>query len=246
MIDIRGIQKSFDGKKVLRGVSLPIEKGETMVIMGPSGCGKSVLLKLIIGLLKPDAGEILIDGEDITRKSFRDLYRLRERFGMLFQSSALFDSMTVEENVGLPLREHTRMRQKEICAVVREKLRLVGLEGIERLKPAELSGGMRKRVGLARAIARDPQIVLYDEPTTGLDPVMADQINELIVELQRKLAITSVAVTHDIKSAFHIADRVAMLHQGKILAVGSPRDIQAHPESIVQQFILGQSNWDVP
>lgn len=246
MIEVKDVFKSFNGKGVLRGVNLRVEKGETMVILGPSGCGKSVLLKLIIGLLKPESGSIFIEGEDITRKGFHDLYRLREHFGMLFQGAALFDSMTVEENVGLPLREHTSLKSKAISAIVREKLRLVGLEGVERMKPAELSGGMRKRVGLARAMARDPRIILYDEPTTGLDPIMADQINELILELQKKLAITSIAVTHDIKSAFQIADRVAMLHQGKILATGTPEQIRAHPDAVVQQFILGQSHSQVP
>ena len=241
MIEIEDLHKTFGGNYVLRGVNLKIEKGETMVIIGRSGCGKSVLLKHIIGLLKPDKGKIIIDGEDITEFKNEKLYKLRQRFGMLFQASALFDSMTVEENVALGLREHKILPEEEIKEKVKEKLSLVGLPGAENLKPAELSGGMKKRVGLARALAMEPDFVLYDEPTTGLDPIMADAINELIVELSDKLSVTSVAVTHDIVSAYKIADKIAMLYEGKIIFEGTPEQTKNTADSIVQQFITGSA-----
>jgi len=237
MIKIEELHKSFGDHKVFHGVSLEIQKGETMVIIGRSGCGKSVLLKHIIGLLRPDQGRIFIDAEDITSYSNQRLYQLRQRFGMLFQASALFDSLTVEENVGLGLREHRLLPEDQIRDKVEEKLRLVGLSGVENLMPSALSGGMKKRVGLARAIAMDPEFVLYDEPTTGLDPIMADAINDLIINLRNKLSITSIAVTHDIVSASKIADRIAMLYQGKIVAVGTPEDIRDSDNPVVQQFI---------
>jgi len=241
MIKIEELHKSFGDHKVFHGVSLEIQKGETMVIIGRSGCGKSVLLKHIIGLLRPDQGRIFIDGEDITSYSNQRLYQLRQRFGMLFQASALFDSLTVEENVGLGLREHRLLPEDQIRDKVEEKLRLVGLSGVENLMPSALSGGMKKRVGLARAIAMDPEFVLYDEPTTGLDPIMADAINDLIINLRNKLSITSIAVTHDIVSASKIADRIAMLYQGKIVAVGTPEDIRDSDNPVVQQFITGSA-----
>ena len=241
MIKIEELHKSFGEHKVFHGVSLEIQKGETMVIIGRSGCGKSVLLKHIIGLMKPDHGKIFIDGEDVTAYSSQRLYRLRQRFGMLFQASALFDSLTVEENVGLGLREHRLMPEHQIRDKVEEKLRLVGLSGVENLMPSELSGGMKKRVGLARAIAMDPEFVLYDEPTTGLDPIMADAINDLIINLRNKLSITSIAVTHDIVSASKIADRIAMLYEGKIVAVGTPEEIRDSDNPVVQQFITGSA-----
>ncbi len=242
MIEIKGVHKSFGENEVLRGVDLTIQKGETMVVIGRSGCGKSVLLKHIIGLLKPDRGQILVDGEDITSYNDGQLNQLRQRFGMLFQSSALFDSMTVDENVGLGLREHTKMLEAEIKEKVNRTLKLVGLSGIEEKKPAELSGGMKKRVGLARAIALDPEYILYDEPTTGVDPIMADVINELIVSCRNALSVTSIAVTHDMISAYKIADRIAMLYDGKIIFVGTPEQTKNTDHRVVKQFIEGSGH----
>jgi phospholipid/cholesterol/gamma-HCH transport system ATP-binding protein len=239
VITIENLHKSFGDKKVLKGVNLTIEKGKTFVIIGRSGCGKSVLLKHIIGILKPDKGKVIIDGADITRLDERELNQVRRRFGMLFQAAALFDSLTVGENVAFGLRRHTRLSREKIKRIVREKLRIVGLVGIEGLKPAELSGGMKKRVGLARAIAMEPAIVLYDEPTTGVDPIMGDAVNELIIELHDKLKITSIAVTHDMISAYKIADKIAMLYEGKIVEVGTPSQIKNTKNPIVRQFITG-------
>ena len=246
MIEIKDVYKSFGNNQVLNGVDLNISKGETIVILGRSGCGKSVLLKHIIGLMKPDKGQIFIDEEEITAYSYEKLSNLRRRFGMLFQGAALFDSMTVEENVGLGLTEHTALSKEKIKEIVKEKLRLVGMAGVENLKPAELSGGMKKRVGLARAIAMDPDIVLYDEPTTGLDPIMADVINELVISLRNTLKITSIAVTHDIVSAYKIADRVAMLYEGKIIWVGTPEETKNTTDPVVKQFIHGSSVGPIP
>lgn len=230
----------------MRGVDLTINKRETMVILGRSGCGKSVLLKLIIGLLKPDSGKILVNGDDVTSLNDNQLNKLRQKLGMLFQAAALFDSMTVEENVGLALREHTKLSEGEVRQKVTEKLRMVGLSGVGGLKPAELSGGMKKRVGLARAIAMDPECVLYDEPTTGLDPIMADVINGLIVNLRNTLSITSIAVTHDIVSAYKIADRIAMLYEGKIVFVGTPEQVKNTDDPVVRQFIEGSAVGPIP
>jgi phospholipid/cholesterol/gamma-HCH transport system ATP-binding protein len=241
MIEIKDVFKSFRKNEVLKGVNLTIKKGETIVIIGRSGCGKSVLLKLIMGLLKPDSGKILVNGDDVTALNDKELRELRQKFGMLFQASALFDSMTVDENVGLGLREHTKLREEEIQEKVRGKLKLVGLAEIEEKKPAELSGGMKKRVGLARAIAMDPEYVLYDEPTTGLDPIMADVINDLIISLRNTLSITSIAVTHDIVSAYKIADRIAMLYEGKIIFVGTPQEVKNTSDPTVKQFIEGSA-----
>ena len=239
MIEIKDLVKSFGEHVVLNRVNLTIETGETMVIIGRSGGGKSVLLKHIIGLIKPDRGGVLIDGVDIARLSGRGLDEIRKKFGMLFQGAALFDSMTVEENVGFALREHTDLAPSAIRQRVQECLALVGLQGIEELHPAELSGGMRKRVGLARAVAMSPQIILYDEPTTGVDPIMGDVINELIVALRDRLKITSVMVTHDMRSAYKVADRIAMLYNGLIVGVGTPEEIKKSPNPVVQQFIQG-------
>jgi len=239
VIVIENLHKSFGDNKVLRGVNLKIEKGKTFVIIGRSGCGKSVLIKHIIGILKPDKGRILINGRDITKLDERGLNEVRKRFGMLFQGAALFDSLTVEENVAFGLRRHTNLSREEIRRIVNEKLGLVGLARNGFLKPAELSGGMKKRVGLARAIAMDPEIVLYDEPTTGVDPIMADAINGLIIELHDKLKITSIAVTHDMASAYKIADRIAMLYDGKTIEVGTPKEIKNTKNPIVRQFITG-------
>lgn len=234
--------KSFGDKPVLRGVDLTINTGESIVIIGRSGCGKSVLLKHLIGLIQPDSGNIIIDGEDITQMSESNLYRIRRNFGVLFQGAALFDSMTVRDNVALELEEHTDKPEAEIDEIVAERLRMVGLPDIESLKPAELSGGMKKRVGLARAIAFDPRYVLYDEPTTGLDPIMADIINELIVNLKERLDVTSIIVTHDMVSAYKIADRIVMLHRGVIMYDGTPDDIKKTDNEVVKQFIEGRAD----
>jgi phospholipid/cholesterol/gamma-HCH transport system ATP-binding protein len=239
MIEIINLCKSFDDKPVLDNLNLKINTGETMVVIGRSGGGKSVLLKLIVGILKPDAGEIFIDGEDITKLKGADLDRLRMKFGMLFQGGALFDSLTVGENVGFFLTEHTKSKEEMVDARIGECLSLVGLSGIENLKPAQLSGGMKKRIALARAICMHPEIILFDEPTTGLDPITADAINDLIIDLHNKLKITAIAVTHDMKSAYKIADRIAMLYKGRIIAVGSPEEIQNTTNPVVKQFIWG-------
>jgi phospholipid/cholesterol/gamma-HCH transport system ATP-binding protein len=239
MIEIINLCKSFNGHKVLKNLNLNINSGETTVIIGRSGCGKSVLLKNIIGILKPDDGQILIDGKDVTKMDEKELNVLRMQFGMLFQGAALFDSLNVLENVAFNMIEHMNSPRDEIIKRVKECLELVGLKGIEEKKPAELSGGMRKRVGLARAICVRPKIILYDEPTTGVDPIMGDAINDLIVELHNKLKVTSVAVTHDMTSAYKIADRIAMLYNGKIIAVGKPDEIKNTKDPIVRQFITG-------
>jgi phospholipid/cholesterol/gamma-HCH transport system ATP-binding protein len=241
MIQIQGVEKSFGAHRVLQGVDLTVPKGETLVIMGQSGGGKSVLLKHMIGLLKPDRGQVLIDGRDIAPLTGRALDKVRLRFGMLFQGAALFDSMTVAENVGFALREHTSMSERQIKDRVEECLRLVGLFDVGHKPPSALSGGMRKRVGLARAVAMSPDIVLYDEPTTGLDPIMADLINELIITLRDNLRVTSVVVTHDLVSAYKVADRIAMLYNGKIIEVGTPDEIRQTRNAVVQQFIQGKA-----
>ncbi len=246
MIEIKAVHKSFAGHPVLNGVNLSIEKGETMVIIGQSGGGKSVLLKHIVGILKPDEGEIRVNGVDISRLSSHDLNMMRRRFGMLFQGAALFDSLTVGENVSFALRRYTSLDEKTIREKIREKLAMVGLRDIEDIKPAELSGGMKKRVGLARAIAMEPEVVFYDEPTTGIDPIMADAINNLIVDLHNKLKITSIAVTHDMTSAYKIADRIAMLYQGVIIGVGTPEEIKNTSNPIIRQFVYGEANGPIP
>ncbi len=239
MIDIINIIKSFGTNKVLDNLNLTIDSEEIMVIIGRSGCGKSVLLKHIIGLLKPDFGQVMIDGNDVTRMEDKELDKLRLSFGMLFQGAALFDSMNVYENVGFALLEHTEMSKLAIKEKVARSLKMVDLEGIEHLMPAELSGGMKKRVGLARAICNDAKIILYDEPTTGLDPIMADAINDLIINLNHKLKVTSIVVTHDMISAYKIANRIAMLYNGKIVEVGTPETIKNTKDPLVKQFITG-------
>ncbi len=236
-IKISNLWKRFEGKQVLRGIDLEINAGEAVGILGPSGCGKSVLLKHIIGLMTPDEGHVEVDGTVISNLPRQELYKVRRKFGMLFQSAALFDSMTVYENVSIGLSEHTRMSEAEKRRVVAQKLEMVGLPDTEELFPSELSGGMRKRVGLARAICMDPEIVLYDEPTTGLDPIIADTINELIASLQQKLNITSVVVTHDMRSAFKVADRMALLHDGKVQFLGSGSDFEKTSDPIVREFL---------
>ena len=241
MIEIINLTKSFGDNKVLDNLNLTINSGEVTVIIGRSGGGKSVLLKHIIGLLKPDLGQVIIDNEDVSKMDYKELDKLRMNFGMLFQGAALFDSMTVGENVGFALNEHTDLPEVIVKKKVARALELVGLKGIEELMPAELSGGMKKRVGLARAICNDPKIILYDEPTTGVDPVMADAINELIIDLNTKLKVTSIVVTHDMISAYKIADRIAMLYKGKIIGVGKPGEIKNTKDPVVKQFVTGAS-----
>ncbi|OGW86162.1 MAG: ABC transporter ATP-binding protein [Omnitrophica bacterium RIFCSPHIGHO2_02_FULL_46_11] len=242
MIEIIDLHKSFGAHRVLDGVNLKIETGETMVIIGRSGTGKSVLLKHIIGIMKPDSGEILVDGVNIFEIPGDEINQFRMQIGMLFQGSALFDSLTVRENIGFSLYEHTQLAHDEIDRRVKERLRLVGLSGIEDLMPSELSGGMKKRVGLARAICTEPKIILYDEPTTGLDPIMADAINDLILRMQQRLRITSIVVTHDMTSAYKVGTRIAMLYGGKIVGVGTPAEIRNSKDPLIQQFITGSAH----
>lgn len=237
MIEIKNLKKSFGSKEVLRGVNLTIEDGITLVIIGRSGCGKSVLLKHIIGLLNPDEGEVLIEGKDITKMDQKELYEMRKRFGFLFQGAALFDSMDVEENIGLALKENTNMAKSEIADIVTEKLELVGLPGTQSMKPSDLSGGMKKRVSLARSLATNPEYILYDEPTTGLDPVMSDQIDELIKDLSSKLKVTSIVVTHDIFSVYDVADVVAMMHEGRIYFIGTPKELTTTDDKLIRDFL---------
>lgn len=238
MIEIVNLHKYFRDKKVLRGVDLTINDGETLAIIGPSGCGKSVLLKNIVRLLEPDNGKVIIDGKDISELSQKELYQLRIKFGFLFQSAALFDSMTVEENISLPLLEHfSNLSAIEIKKAVAEKLEMVGLPGTEQLKPSELSGGMKKRVGLARALITNPSYILYDEPTTGLDPIMSDSIDLLIKKLNEQLSVTSIIVTHDMFSVKNVADRIVMLHEGKVYFQGNPDELLNTDDKIVSDFI---------
>ncbi len=232
MISVRDLHKAFGTNQVLTGIDLDIEEGSTCVILGGSGSGKTVLIKHMIGLLKPDKGQVIVDGEDIVPLDDQGLERVRRKFGMVFQGSALFDSMTVYENVSFALREHSKLSEEEIRAKVREKLAVVGLRNIESLYPADLSGGMRKRVGLARAIILDPKIVLYDEPTTGLDPITTDYVDDMIITAKRELGVTSVVISHDIASSFKVGDKVAFLFKGKIVAQGPPRELRhsQHPD----------------
>ncbi len=241
MIEIIDVHKSFGSLDVLRGVNLTVEKGESMTVIGGSGSGKSVLIKHIIGLLFPDKGRVIVDGQVMNDLDEFGLNELRKKFGMLFQMAALFDSLTVWENVGFSLKQHTKHSDKEIREIATQKLALVGLKDVEDKMPSELSGGMKKRVGLARAIAMDPAIILYDEPTTGLDPIAADAINDLIIDLRKKLGVTSVAITHDMHSAYKISDRIAMLYKGEILETGTPDQIRNSANPIVHQFITGSA-----
>jgi len=239
MINIESVTKSFNNHKVLDNISLNIATGSTCVIIGRSGCGKSVLLKHIVGILKPDKGKVFVDNQQVDNLNEEDLNALRLRIGMVFQGGALFDSMTVGENVGFGLIEHNHINRKELLERIEEALCLVDLCGIANLLPSELSGGMKKRVALARAICIKPQIILYDEPTTGVDPITADSINELIKNLHDKLKVTSIVVTHDMKSAYKVADRIAMMYQGKIIAEGNPQEIENTDHPVVHQFING-------
>lgn len=242
IIELRHIDKSFAGRQVLRDMSIDVEQGESLVIVGGSGTGKSVTLKHIIGLLKPDRGQVLIDGHDITQMKDVELNQFRRRFGMSFQEGALFDSMSVFDNIAFPLRRHTKMSEAEIRARVEECLEDVHLPNVEKKRPSELSGGMRRRVGFARAISLKPEILLFDEPTTGLDPVISDVIADLIEEMDVKLGTTTVTITHDMKVAFKIADRVAMLHRGHIIEEGTAEEFQRSTNPIVQQFIEGRAS----
>jgi phospholipid/cholesterol/gamma-HCH transport system ATP-binding protein len=242
MIEVRDLHKSFGRQSVLSGVSLKIETGERVVVIGRSGGGKSVLLKHLIGLTRPDSGEVIIDGQNIIPMNERHLLEVRKKFGMLFQGSALFDSLTVAENVGFRLVRDRKWSEREIQDKVREALAMVDLEGTQEKKPAELSGGMRKRVGLARAIIYQPQIILYDEPTTGLDPIAADSIDHLIVRISDRLNITSVAVTHDMRSASRIGERIFLLHQGRIHISATPDELFKSEDPIVQRFVNGISD----
>jgi phospholipid/cholesterol/gamma-HCH transport system ATP-binding protein len=237
MIDVRHLYKAFSGFEVLKGIDLQIAPGTTTVVLGGSGSGKTVLMKHIMGLFKPDRGEVIVDGENVSVMSRQELAVFRQRMGMVFQSSALFDSMTVGENVAFPLREHSKLSESEIWAKVREKLAVVDLFDVEAKYPAELSGGMRKRVALARAIIRDPKIVLYDEPTTGLDPLTTESVDQMILGARKKLGVTSVVISHDIGSAFHIADQIAMLHFGVIVAQGTPAELRKTQEPHTKEFL---------
>jgi phospholipid/cholesterol/gamma-HCH transport system ATP-binding protein len=242
MIEFRDVHKSFENHDVLQGLDLSVSKGESIVVIGGSGSGKSVMLKHIIGLLQPDNGSVYVNSKDISEMGEDGLNELRKKFGMLFQSSALFDSMTVWENVGFALKRHTSMPEADIKEIASQKLKMVGLVGIEDEMPAQLSGGMRKRVGLARAIAMKPEIMLYDEPTTGLDPITADVINDLIIKMNDELHVTSVTITHDMKSAYKIADTIAMLYNGVIIARGGPDEIRNTSDPYVRQFIEGRAS----
>jgi phospholipid/cholesterol/gamma-HCH transport system ATP-binding protein len=237
MIEIKKLTKSFESRQVLKGIDLSIKNGETMAVMGASGSGKSVLLKLIVRLLPSDDGEIWIDGKEVTNLSEKQMDEVRQNIGMVFQSGALFDSLTVGENVSFSLVRRTEMSKAEIAQKISEKLGMVGLEGIENMMPSQLSGGMRKRVSLARAISMDPQIILYDEPTTGLDPLMSTEINALIKKLHDELGVTSIVVTHDMKSAFTVATEMAMLKNGEIVAIGTPEEMRSSSEPWVFDFI---------
>lgn len=239
VIKSENVFRKFGDRAVLNGINLEVYKGETFVIMGGSGCGKSTFLRHLIGALKPDSGKVHLLGKELSGLSEDEMDKIKKKIGMCFQSAALFDSMTVGENVSLPLREHTKLDRSVIDIVVKMKLEMVGLRGFEDLMPSQLSGGMRKRVGLARAIVMDPEIIFYDEPTAGLDPIVAGVIDKLILDLSKKLSITSVVVTHDMKSVFSIADRVAMLYEGKVLEVGKPDEIKNSKNPMVQQFIAG-------
>jgi len=236
IVEFRNVHKAFGKQKVLDDVSLRIERGKTTVIIGPSGTGKSVFIKLLVGLLRPDQGAITVDGQDITRMHERELYETRKKFGMLFQDGALFDSMNVGDNVAFPLRQHTKKSEREIREIVAAKLAQVGLPGVEHKFPSELSGGMRKRVGIARAIALEPEIVLFDEPNSGLDPVMSDAIDKLILRMQHELGLTFIVISHDIPGTFQIADRIAMLYKSKLIAYGSSEKLKASEDPILRQF----------
>ncbi len=246
IIRVRNIKKSYGDREILHGISFDVRKGETVIIMGGSGHGKSTMLRLMIGAELPDSGTIELFGKEITGLAEQEMYPLKKRFGVLFQHGALFASMTVGENIALPLREHTDLDEKIISIIVKLKLELVGLRDFEDLVPSQLSGGMRKRVGLARSIALDPEIIFYDEPGAGLDPVMLAVIDELITGLSDKLGVASIVVTHEMQSAFRIADRMLLMHGGNILAEGTPEEIRASDDPVLQQFINGKAEGPIP
>ncbi|NQT23671.1 MAG: ABC transporter ATP-binding protein [Candidatus Omnitrophica bacterium] len=239
IIKTEGLKKKFGDRQILDGIDLEICRGETFVIMGGSGCGKSTLLRHLTGSIKPDEGEVYLLNENIATLNEDEMDRIKKKTGMSFQSSALFDSMTVGENVSLPLREHTKLEENVINIVVKMKLELVGLRGFENLMPSQLSGGMKKRVGIARAVAMDPEIVFYDEPTAGLDPIVTAVMDKLIVDLSKALSVTSIVVTHDMHSVFRIADRIAMLYEGKVAEIGTREEIKTSKNPYVRQFISG-------
>jgi phospholipid/cholesterol/gamma-HCH transport system ATP-binding protein len=246
VVEVENLVRKFGDRTVIDNLSFTIHRGDTMVIMGGSGCGKSTLLRHIIGVMKPTSGSVRIFGEEITAMKERQIEEIRRRFGMLFQSGALLASLTVGENVALPLLQHTDMSVGEIEEIVTQKLQMVGLNGFNNLKPAEISGGMRKRVGLARALALDPELLFSDEPTSGLDPIMTAVVDKLTLELTQGEGMTAVVVTHDMTSAFRIATRMIMLGRGKILAQGTPDEIRTHPDPEVQQFINGEADGPMP
>lgn len=245
MIELKDVVVAYDDRVILDHVDLTIEDGETLVVLGGSGAGKSTILRLIIGLQRPNSGQILVDGVDVVSLNENEFNKVREKMGMVFQYSALFDSMTVAENVAFGLRQHTNLKSADIKNVVAEKLELVGLPGIENYMPNELSGGMKKRVSLARAIAQNPCIVLYDEPTSGLDPITSGTISRLIRGMQRHLKCTSIVVTHDMQSAFYVADRIALLDKGKFVEISSAEEFRKSKNPLVQQFINGGAELDV-
>jgi phospholipid/cholesterol/gamma-HCH transport system ATP-binding protein len=246
LIEVKNLVKSFDGRVVLDGINLTVERGSVFAIMGGSGCGKTTLLQHLIGVLRPDSGQILFGGQDITQFSEESMDAYRKRFGMLFQMGALLNSLSVHDNIALPLREHTQLDEKIIGVMVKMKLELVGLRDFEHLKPAQLSGGMQKRVALARALALDPELVFYDEPTSGLDPVVTGVIGQLILDLSKRMGITSVVVTHDVGSAFKISDRMVVLFRGRVVAEGSPKEIGQSSDPVVRQFIHGNPDGPIP
>src|SRR2546421_6162176 len=246
VIEVVDLVRKFGDRAVINDISFTVQGGETLVIMGGSGCGKSTLLRHIIGVMKPTAGSVKIFGEEITTMNDRQIEEIRRRFGMLFQSGALLASLTVGENVALPLLQHTDLSVDEVQDTVTRKLQMVGLSGFNDLKPAEISGGMRKRVGLARALALDPELLFSDEPTSGLDPIMTAVVDKLTLELTKDEGMTAVVVTHDMTSAFRIATRMIMLGRGKILAQGTPEEIRTHPDPEVQQFINGEADGPMP
>jgi phospholipid/cholesterol/gamma-HCH transport system ATP-binding protein len=246
VIRLSGVKKAFGEREILRGVDLDVRRGETLVIMGGSGCGKSTVLRHMIGVLSPDEGGVEVFGQDLGDVTDDDLGAIRRRFGILFQSGALYNSMTVSENVALPLREHTDLDEEIIRIIVKMKLEMVGLREAESLMPAQLSGGMRKRVGLARAIALDPEIIFYDEPTTGLDPIVCGVIDKLINDFKHGLGVSSVVVTHDMNSAFRIADRMVMLYEGRVVASGSPEEMRTNGDDLIKQFINGEPDGPIP
>ncbi|MBN1939804.1 MAG: ABC transporter ATP-binding protein [Candidatus Aminicenantes bacterium] len=242
MIRFQDVHKAFGPNRVLTGLDLDIRTGETIVVIGQSGSGKSVLLKILIGILDPDRGKVFVDDIEVTAQDREERQSTARKFGMLFQAAALFDSMNVGENVAFGLRRRADLDEAAVSAIVADSLAKVGLRGIESLMPHELSGGMRKRVGLARAIAYKPEIILYDEPSTGLDPIRADAINDLILVLQKEMGVTSIVITHDMVSANKVADRIAMLYDGRIIAVGTPEEIRHSPDPVVQQFLQGRAD----